>query len=89
MKTLTAITLSAMMTLPAFAATETDNVKDVTDVYVQQHSVDVQSAMRMQISKDILTAVSNFRVPLLTTSVDMLANNKIDVEEVAEQADIE
>ncbi len=88
MKTLLTLALTTMMTVPAFAA-ETDNVKEVTDVYVQQHNIDVKNAMQASVRQDILTAISNFRVPLLINSVDMLVNNTQEVSEVSEQAEIE
>ena len=88
MKTLLTLALTTMMTVPAFAA-ETDNVKEVTDVYVQQHNIDVKNAMQASVRQDILTAISNFRVPLLINSVDMLVNNTQVVSEVSEQAVIE
>ncbi len=88
MKTLLTLALTTMMTVPAFAA-ETDNVKEVTDVYVQQHNIDVKNAMQASVRQDILTAISNFRVPLLINSVDMLVNNTQVVSEVSEQAEIE
>ena len=88
MKTLLTLALTTMMTVPAFAA-ETDNVKEVTDVYVQQHNIDVKNAMQASVRQDILSAISNFRVPLLINSVDMLVNNTQEVSEVSEQAEIE
>lgn len=78
-----------MMTLPAFATTETESVKEVTDAYVQQHNINVQSKMKAQVNQDILNAVSRFRVPLLTSSVDMLAKTNQNVEVLSEQTDIE
>lgn len=89
MKTLTTLLFTTMMTLPAFAATETESVKEVTDAYVQQHNINVQSKMKAQVNQDILNAVSRFRVPLLTSSVDMLAKTNQNVEVLSEQTDIE
>ncbi len=89
MKTLLTIALTSMMAMPAFAASETDNIKAVTDVYVKQHNIDVNAAMKTQINKDILSAINNFRVPLLTTSADMIAKAEVEFDESTEQADIE
>ena len=89
MKTLITLAFTSMIALPAFANTETDNVKDVTDAYITQHNHDVQQSMQTKVKKDILLAIRNFTIPKQEQLQTLVAQNRLKVEEVTEQADIE
>ena len=78
MKTLLTLTFTALLALPSYAAQETHDVQVALDVHVAQNNATVQKVMQEELNKDILKAVNNFRIPMFTSSLDLLANNTRD-----------
>ena len=78
MKTLLTLTFTALMTLPSYAAQETNDVKTALDAHVAQNNMSIQQSMQEELNKDILKAVNNFRIPLFSSSINLFVNNARD-----------
>ncbi|QOL25929.1 hypothetical protein LP316_01015 [Thalassotalea sp. LPB0316] len=89
MKTLFFLAVTSMVALPAFANSKTEDVKDVTDAYIQQHSYDVQQALNKSVKQDIQKALSSFYRPQAASRVELVAQNSKALDELSEQVDIE